>query len=102
MSVTQDEKASRFKALHDGPGVFVIPNPWDVSSARILAGLGFQALQRRLECAVLDEQFIFRRLLDGTGDVLLVLGPKIRVRRISRSSIPCKSSKRSFSPRVTI
>src|SRR4029077_14939423 len=31
-------------ALHDGPGAFVIPNPWDVGSARILAGLGFRAL----------------------------------------------------------
>ena len=30
--------------LHDGPGVFVLPNPWDIGSARILAGLGFQAL----------------------------------------------------------
>jgi len=44
MSVTQHEKAARFRALHDGPGTFVIPNPWDVGSARILAGLGFQAL----------------------------------------------------------
>jgi len=44
MSVTQNEKAARFRALHDGPGTFVIPNPWDVGSARILAGLGFQAL----------------------------------------------------------
>jgi 2-methylisocitrate lyase-like PEP mutase family enzyme len=44
MSFTQNEKAARFRALHDGPGVFVIPNPWDVGSARILAGLGFQAL----------------------------------------------------------
>jgi 2-methylisocitrate lyase-like PEP mutase family enzyme len=44
MSVTQDEKAARFRALHNGPGTFVIPNPWDVGSARILAGLGFQAL----------------------------------------------------------
>ena len=44
MSVTQNEKAVRFHALHDGPGAFVIPNPWDVGSARILAGLGFQAL----------------------------------------------------------
>ena len=44
MSVTQNEKAARFRALHEGPGVFVIPNPWDVGSARILAGLGFQAL----------------------------------------------------------
>ncbi len=44
MNVTQHEKALRFRALHDGPGAFVIPNPWDVASARILAGLGFQAL----------------------------------------------------------
>jgi 2-methylisocitrate lyase-like PEP mutase family enzyme len=39
-----NEKANRFRALHDGPGAFVIPNPWDVGSARILAGLGFPAL----------------------------------------------------------
>jgi 2-methylisocitrate lyase-like PEP mutase family enzyme len=44
MTITQRERAARFRALHDGPGVLVIPNPWDVSSARILAGLGFQAL----------------------------------------------------------
>jgi 2-methylisocitrate lyase-like PEP mutase family enzyme len=36
MSVTQNEKADRFRALHDIPGAFVIPNPWD---ARMLAGL---------------------------------------------------------------
>jgi 2-methylisocitrate lyase-like PEP mutase family enzyme len=39
-----NSKAERFKALHHGPGAFVIPNPWDVGSARMLAGLGFQAL----------------------------------------------------------
>ena len=44
MSLTQKEKADRFRALHEAPGVFVIPNPWDIGSARILAGLGFQAL----------------------------------------------------------
>ena len=44
MTTTQTEKAIRFRALHEGPGVFVIPNPWDAGSARILAGLGFQAL----------------------------------------------------------
>jgi 2-methylisocitrate lyase-like PEP mutase family enzyme len=44
MSVSQTEKAIRFHALHEGDGVFVMPNPWDVGSARILAGLGFQAL----------------------------------------------------------
>src|SRR5438132_12515235 len=41
---TQSEKTARFRQLHQGPGAFVIPNPWDAGSARILAGLGFQAL----------------------------------------------------------
>lgn len=44
MSIVEKEKAVRFRALHDGPGAFVIPNPWDVGSARILIGLGFRAL----------------------------------------------------------
>jgi 2-methylisocitrate lyase-like PEP mutase family enzyme len=44
MTATQTEKATRFGALHEGPGAFLIPNPWDAGSARILAGLGFQAL----------------------------------------------------------
>ena len=42
--VGQDEKARRFKALHDRPGAFVIPNPWDAGSARISAALGYEAL----------------------------------------------------------
>ncbi len=41
---TQAEKADRFRALHEGPGAFVIANPFDAGSARILAGLGFEAL----------------------------------------------------------
>jgi len=44
MTATQEDKARRFRALHEAPGCFVIPNPWDGASARILAGLGFQAL----------------------------------------------------------
>jgi len=40
----QAEKAARFKALHQGPDVLVIANPWDAGSARLLAGLGFKAL----------------------------------------------------------
>jgi len=44
MTLSQTEKAARFRALHEGPGAFVIPNPWDMGSARVLAGLGFQAL----------------------------------------------------------
>ena len=41
---TQSEKAERFLALHRKPGAFVIPNPWDGGSARILAALGYEAL----------------------------------------------------------
>jgi 2-methylisocitrate lyase-like PEP mutase family enzyme len=44
MTTSQSERAKRFRALHDRPGAFVIANPWDAGSARILAGLGFQAL----------------------------------------------------------
>jgi 2-methylisocitrate lyase-like PEP mutase family enzyme len=42
--MTQKDKASRFRALHQEPGAFVIPNVWDGGSARVLAALGFQAL----------------------------------------------------------
>ena len=35
---------SRFHELHAGPGLFVMPNPWDVGSARLLESLGFPAL----------------------------------------------------------
>ena len=41
---TQADKGRRFQALHQGPGAFVIPNPWDTGSARLLAMLGFEAL----------------------------------------------------------
>ena len=41
---TQAQKAEQFARLHLGPRAFVMPNPWDGASARILAGLGFAAL----------------------------------------------------------
>ena len=41
--VTQQDKGERFRALHEGEP-FVIPNPWDLGSAKVLAGLGFEAL----------------------------------------------------------
>src|SRR5262249_13442786 len=37
-------KATAFRALHDRPGVFVMPNAWDGGSAKLLARLGFEAL----------------------------------------------------------
>lgn len=42
--VSQQDKARRLAALHEGPGCFVIPNFWDAGSARLLESLGFQAL----------------------------------------------------------
>jgi 2-methylisocitrate lyase-like PEP mutase family enzyme len=44
MSASHAEKSRRFVALHERAGAFVIPNPWDADSARLLAGLGFEAL----------------------------------------------------------
>jgi 2-methylisocitrate lyase-like PEP mutase family enzyme len=41
---TQTEKALAFRALHARSGAFVIPNPWDGGSARLLSSLGFEAL----------------------------------------------------------
>src|SRR6478672_7157972 len=43
MAPTPHEKGSEFRALHDGDP-FVIPNPWDAGSAKVLAGLGLKAL----------------------------------------------------------
>jgi len=41
---TQAEKAAAFLALHQRPDPFVVANPWDAGTARILTALGFQAL----------------------------------------------------------
>jgi 2-methylisocitrate lyase-like PEP mutase family enzyme len=44
MTVTRDEKYKAFRALHERPGAFVIPNPWNAGTARMLTALGFEAL----------------------------------------------------------
>jgi 2-methylisocitrate lyase-like PEP mutase family enzyme len=41
---TQAEKAKSFRALHARPGAFIIPNPWDAGTAKLLAAMGFEAL----------------------------------------------------------
>jgi 2-methylisocitrate lyase-like PEP mutase family enzyme len=41
---TQSEKGEIFRTLHQRPGAFIIPNPWDIGTARMLAHLGFEAL----------------------------------------------------------
>ncbi len=75
---TQDQKATKFRALHEGDP-FLIPNPWDAGSARVMAALGFEALATtssgfaltlgRLDGNVtLDEVVVHTRVLDqATG-----------------------------------
>ena len=41
---TQAERARAFRALHERPGIFVMPNPWDAGTAKLFASLGFEAL----------------------------------------------------------
>ncbi len=42
--MSADDRRDRFRALHAAAGLFVMPNPWDVGSARLLASCGFEAL----------------------------------------------------------
>ena len=44
MSISQQDKYNAFKQLHENDNTFVIPNPWDAGSAKILTSLGFEAL----------------------------------------------------------
>lgn len=41
---TQADKAARFRELHQRPSAFIIPNPWDAGTAKLLAAMGFEAL----------------------------------------------------------
>lgn len=42
--MTREQKYLAFRALHERPGIFVIPNPWNAGTAKILTALGFEAL----------------------------------------------------------
>jgi 2-methylisocitrate lyase-like PEP mutase family enzyme len=64
MRASQAAKAERFQALHARPGAFVIPNPWDAGTARILERLGFEALTTTSAGLA----FVLGRR-DGAGDV---------------------------------
>jgi 2-methylisocitrate lyase-like PEP mutase family enzyme len=64
MRPTQSDKGERFRALHERPGAFVIPNPWDAGTARILEQLGFEALTTTSAGLAFA---LGKR--DGTGDV---------------------------------
>jgi len=79
MQASQQEKAAAFSALHEGEP-FIIPNPWDAGSAKVLAALGFKALAgtssgfaftlgRDDSSVTLDEALDHVRLLDGATDL---------------------------------
>jgi 2-methylisocitrate lyase-like PEP mutase family enzyme len=44
MRLPQLQKAEKFRGLHARPGAFILPNPWDAGTARLLAAAGFEAL----------------------------------------------------------
>ncbi|OGC90064.1 MAG: hypothetical protein A2W25_15620, partial [candidate division Zixibacteria bacterium RBG_16_53_22] len=43
-NIDQAEKAKQFSRMHQGPGLFILPNAWDVGSALLFAGLGYRAI----------------------------------------------------------
>lgn len=79
MAASQKDKAETFRALH-ARGIFVMPNPWDAGSARILAAMGFQALAttsagfafsigRRDGATTRDEALAHARTIAGASDL---------------------------------
>ena len=79
MQPGQQQKAEDFRALHEG-GAFIIPNPWDAGSAKVMAGMGFKALAttsagfaytlgRRDGAVTLDELADHIRLLDEATEL---------------------------------
>jgi 2-methylisocitrate lyase-like PEP mutase family enzyme len=46
--MTQTEKGKIFRALHQGAGTFLLPNPWDIGTARLLAALGYHQRRTRI------------------------------------------------------
>lgn len=71
---TQAEKAEAFRALHARPRAFIIPNPYDVGTARMLARLGFEALATTsagiaFSAGLLDNQVGRERMLAHVAQI---------------------------------
>lgn len=71
---TQAEKAEAFRALHARKQAFIIPNPWDVGTARMLATLGFEALATTsagfaFSAGLLDNQVGRDRMLAHVAEI---------------------------------
>ena len=61
LGVVAMDKGAVFRKLHEAPGAFIIPNPWDIGTARLLASFGFKAL------ATTSAGFAFSRGLPDGG-----------------------------------
>jgi 2-methylisocitrate lyase-like PEP mutase family enzyme len=83
MSVSQADKAKKLRALHEAAGAFVIPNPWDAGSARVLEAMGFPALAtssgakagvlgRRDGRVTREESLANARLIAGAVDIPVI------------------------------
>jgi 2-methylisocitrate lyase-like PEP mutase family enzyme len=71
---TQADKAEAFHALHARQKAFIIPNPWDVGTARMLAKLGFEALATTsagfaFSAGLLDNHVGRERMLAHVADI---------------------------------
>lgn len=69
---SQHDKALAFQALHERPGAFIIANPWDAGSARLMAGLGYEALATTslgVANAVGSRSISLQQILDNCRDI---------------------------------
>ncbi len=76
---TQAQKGEAFRALHARPKAFIIPNPWDVGTARLLAHLGFEALATTsagyaFSAGVQDNRVGRDRMLAHVADIVAATG----------------------------
>lgn len=77
--MNQAEKGARFRAMHERPGCFVIPNPWDPGSAHLLTRMGFEALATTsagfaFSLAKRDNMVGRDEMLVHVGDIVAVTG----------------------------
>ncbi len=105
MRPTQDEKGRRFVALHARPGAFLIPNPWDAGTARILEHAGFEAARVDTALAELtaidpatlgDFRGVGRAKLPSTVIGCLVHGAEHAMRHVGQLSVTARVSRDLF------
>ena len=75
---TQRDRARQFQALHQRPGIFVMPNPWGAGSAKLFASLGFEAMATA-------NQGLANAL--GRADGALITTPQLEAAGVKRLSV---------------